>query len=519
MSYATVTHAVLQVLFFLVGAWVKPIGGWVCFKTTWRSCLGENQNLLVTLGRFLSVAALLVLFALHVSPIDLGVSNAAIFSAHEGVFQIYAVGYSVVWAFPLLQLPLPLPGLHHVVVRHRAAVDDARAARDDGPVLALLGGDHCDEVVVRVLPRHQAPCAAHHCAVGGELPLLGDGTYRLSAVHLVARRLRGAPRLPRLGAAPDPGHAAQCRAHSALVGRHARLLHDHALGHLDAARPLHEDRQPQVVAARGEHLLQHAAAVCGQVPVTSDEARLDELDEAREVAEQASRTGDGWSAQGCADEWHAFATAWNALILSLRARDLLSNPERDDLVFDVLESERLRLFFGSRHYCVLPAMISSPIFTSKDNRSLVTPSTTRYAALVPVAHQLRDLLLFVLVEFGILEEETSSSREVTCHASSSSPRRSSRTTRRAIGGRQRWPSSGRPSTRCAARSPTSSPRRRLSPTIGLARCSPRIASPWGRPASAAASKVCCSHFARPSPSFSTLARRCSTIPPKRCTTA
>ena len=403
VSYATVTHAVLQVLFFLVGAWVKPIGGWVCFKTTWRSCLGENQNLLVTLGRFLSVAALLVLFALHVSPIDLGVSNAAIFSAHEGVFHIYAVGYSVVWAFPLLQLPLPLPGYTTswcgIAPQWMTRVPLATMAQYSLFWVVTIAMKWSFEYFLVIKPLAlpitalwEANYRCWETGHTGSQPCIWSPddsealrVFRDWALRLILVTLRSAvPILLSLGDMPV-FYMITLSVTSTLRGRFMKI------GSLKS--------WPHVVST----FFNTQLLFVGKCLYT-DEARLDELDEAREVAEQASRTGDGWSAQGCADEWHAFATSWNALILSLRARDLLSNPERDDLVFDVLESERLRLFFGSRHYCVLPAMISSPIFTSKDNRSLVTPSTTRYAALIPVAHQLRDLLLFVLVEFGILEE-------------------------------------------------------------------------------------------------------------------
>ena len=133
-----------------------------------------------------------------------------------------------------------------------------------------------------------------------------------------------------------------------------------------------------------------------------DEAALEAALEARTDGEAAARFGHSWAWHGKGPEWHAFATTWNALVFSLRTRDMISNTERDDLLFESLSDQRHQAFFRCEEYSVLPTMLSSPVFTSSRDLSLVSPRYTRYSALCPTLLQLRDLLLYVLVAAGIL---------------------------------------------------------------------------------------------------------------------
>lgn len=135
---------------------------------------------------------------------------------------------------------------------------------------------------------------------------------------------------------------------------------------------------------------------------TSNE-QLSRTLERRADESTASQRGHAWAYQGVAREWHAFSTAWNALVHSLRARDMLADAERDDLLFVHLSADAHREFFTAAQYVVLPTMVSAPMFTSqRGERSLVTPSTTTYSGLLPIVEQLRDLVLYLLVVLGVL---------------------------------------------------------------------------------------------------------------------
>ena len=72
---------------------------------------------------------------------------------------------------------------------------------------------------------------------------------------------------------------------------------------------------------------------------------LDSLETAAEQhkeLEQAARHGYGWSSHAVDKEWHQFSIAWNEIVFSLRTRDMISNAERDDLQFEVLEGHWFR---------------------------------------------------------------------------------------------------------------------------------------------------------------------------------
>ena len=103
-----------------------------------------------------------------------------------------------------------------------------------------------------------------------------------------------------------------------------------------------------------------------------DAASLDHAIEKRKEAEGAARSGSAWSYHGMSKEWHQFARAWNEIVVSLRARDMISNAERDDLIFETLSSPEHKRAFAGSTYVVLPTMLSSPIFI--EERPLADPA-------------------------------------------------------------------------------------------------------------------------------------------------
>ncbi|KAL3931855.1 MAG: hypothetical protein SGPRY_000949 [Prymnesium sp.] len=124
--------------------------------------------------------------------------------------------------------------------------------------------------------------------------------------------------------------------------------------------------------------------------------------------DRISRGGDAvsgfdWSYEGTSREWRDFGTAWNAIVESLRKRDLLSNSERDELRFMRLDKPEHTVFFSVPQYFVLPAMLSAPVFAASRGKSLLTPSATSYAPFQPTVVQLRDLNTYLLVAMGLVK--------------------------------------------------------------------------------------------------------------------
>ena len=98
-------------------------------------------------------------------------------------------------------------------------------------------------------------------------------------------------------------------------------------------------------------------------------------------------------------EWQRWARMWNTIVRSLRARDLLSNAERDELLFFSLREAKHVAFFGCPEYLVFPAMLASPLFYAKlwHRRLLGLYPHTLRAAL-----QTRDLAVFLLVTLDVV---------------------------------------------------------------------------------------------------------------------
>ena len=93
--------------------------------------------------------------------------------------------------------------------------------------------------------------------------------------------------------------------------------------------------------------------------------------------------------------WQHFARAWNAIVKDLRARDHLSDSERDDLSFVFLRGEDVEDIFESPEYVVMPAMMTSPVFSTS---SLETGGGSEYTSFARTLTQAKDLLCVLLTE-------------------------------------------------------------------------------------------------------------------------
>ena len=93
--------------------------------------------------------------------------------------------------------------------------------------------------------------------------------------------------------------------------------------------------------------------------------------------------------------WQHFARAWNAIVKDLRARDHLSDSERDDLSFVFLRGEDVEDIFESPEYVVMPAMMTSPVFSTS---SLETGGGSEYASFARTLTQAKGLLCVLLTE-------------------------------------------------------------------------------------------------------------------------
>ena len=90
-----------------------------------------------------------------------------------------------------------------------------------------------------------------------------------------------------------------------------------------------------------------------------------------------------------------FARAWNAIVADLRRRDHLSDAERDDLSYTFLSGRDAEQVFDAAEYVVLPAMITSPVFSTT---SLDAGKGSQYASFTRTLIQTKDLLCALFTE-------------------------------------------------------------------------------------------------------------------------
>ena len=101
-------------------------------------------------------------------------------------------------------------------------------------------------------------------------------------------------------------------------------------------------------------------------------------------------------AEAASEQWREFARAWNAVIKSLRQRDLLSDEERSALSFAPLYGKTVKDFLGgdSDTYMLFPTMLTAPVFSkvgAERNASM------KYALLESVMSQMIDISAFMFV--------------------------------------------------------------------------------------------------------------------------
>ena len=87
-------------------------------------------------------------------------------------------------------------------------------------------------------------------------------------------------------------------------------------------------------------------------------------------------------------QWQFCGRAWNEICRTLRASDLISDSELDDLLFRFIGGrEACEDFFGVPEYVLFPAMLTSPLFCAKVWRrdlgayAFATPALRQTAAL------------------------------------------------------------------------------------------------------------------------------------------
>ena len=106
------------------------------------------------------------------------------------------------------------------------------------------------------------------------------------------------------------------------------------------------------------------------------------------------------SLEACSTQWHAFAVAWNRLVLSLRRADLLSNSEQAELLFEPQADPQCREAFGVDSYVLFPTMITSPVFAT----ALWEQRTSSYPSVIRTFLQTRDCMWYLLVQLNLVGE-------------------------------------------------------------------------------------------------------------------
>jgi len=100
-----------------------------------------------------------------------------------------------------------------------------------------------------------------------------------------------------------------------------------------------------------------------------------------------------WCVEARSRSWQFLSRTWNDIVRVLRAGDLLSDVERDELVFSVLRGAECETFFGVPEYVILPTAFTSPVFCARVWRR----SMGRFPLATPALHQTCDLLTWLAV--------------------------------------------------------------------------------------------------------------------------
>ena len=147
------------------------------------------------------------------------------------------------------------------------------------------------------------------------------------------------------------------------------------------------------------------------------------------AAAAASGAAD-WSVEARSAEWQCWARAWNEIMASLRFTDVLSNVERDELVFSFISGADCEDFFGTSEYAadlpqrpppthtltttstalfpvfhryvLFPTMLTSPVFTA----TVWQQGKRAYPSFERTLMQTRDLMVWLCVKLGLIEMES-----------------------------------------------------------------------------------------------------------------
>jgi len=109
---------------------------------------------------------------------------------------------------------------------------------------------------------------------------------------------------------------------------------------------------------------------------------------------------DGFSEPPRTEAFYRFAHLWNQVVHKLREGDLLSDKERDELLFVILDPQGPYKDFwgpGRQHYVIYPCLLTSPVFCS----TALDSGASLYHPRRQVMEQMRDLTVWFLVTIGV----------------------------------------------------------------------------------------------------------------------
>ena len=114
---------------------------------------------------------------------------------------------------------------------------------------------------------------------------------------------------------------------------------------------------------------------------------------------RAHHTTTDWCVEARSFSWQLMSRSWNEIVMSLRDCDLLTDAERDDMLFSSLQGQQVQEFFGVPEYIIFPTMISSPVFDSK----AWTSELRHFRPAEPSMQQSCDLVCWLLVALGLTD--------------------------------------------------------------------------------------------------------------------
>ena len=145
----------------------------------------------------------------------------------------------------------------------------------------------------------------------------------------------------------------------------------------------------------------------GRPPAHPRQALLEGV-EPRGAPPRCAERADNFAVEPRTRQWQFFDGAWNDAQRTLRASDLISDSELDDLLFRFIGGrEACEDFFGVPEYVIYPTMVSSTVFTTQVVRGQYS---TSYPSFSRTLRQARDLGVWLrrrqlgLVERSVRQE-------------------------------------------------------------------------------------------------------------------